>query len=87
MAQGHRAHLTIPHDARVALDVLAARNGTRPMTEACRVLVSGLQATIQSAAVQVRLSEERLRPELADSAPENGLCAVNLATAEGAEEL
>jgi len=54
-----RVNLTITREMRIALDVLCSKSGLRPTTQATVILRQALDRTIQSAAVQMTLSQER----------------------------
>lgn len=66
--------VTVSREMTIALEVLAAKSGLAPSTQAMVVLRQGLDRTIQSEPVQIRLRQEqafRSRDEwLADQSTE-----------------
>lgn len=81
--------VTVSREMTIALEVLAAKSGLAVSTQAMVILRQGLDRTIQSDAVQVRLKQEqafRSRDEwLIDQSTETFLTNA-LATAEGDSE-
>jgi hypothetical protein len=78
MSKPDRVHITLTRPMRVALEDLAYRNGGTLASEARRILRAGLDRTMRSPNVQMRLRSEgytyvgpgSIEADLADASPE-----------------
>lgn len=56
--RAHRYMVTVSREMTIALDVLSAKSGLAPSTQAMVMLRQALDRTIQSEPVQIRLRQE-----------------------------
>jgi hypothetical protein len=57
--RSHRYMVTVSREMTIALEVLCAKSGLAPSTQAMVILRQGLDRTIQSEPVQLRLRQEQ----------------------------
>ena len=78
--------VTVSREMTIALEVLCAKSGLAPSTQAMVILRQGLDRTIQSDAVQIRLKQEeafRTRDEWLGDQVASTFVANAMAASEG----